>query len=352
MAKSKKKPKAAKPAKRKAAKVKLSAAAKNGVTNIKASEQLGASYLAKIEKLTEMDTGIARISGERKNLMSDRAALARELDEDAKELARVAAGGHAELLFTEANIAKDKAKLSQPVTKSAEGETVTTTASKPTTTASELAAQDAFDAISLDALPTIKGAMKDKLLAEGIRTGAELRKWRNDRFAKKISGIGENALQVIDDAMADWFIKNPVKASTQTPKPTQPAKQTPDTVIVSKMEIIASVIDLFSVYIAPRESGKWCYGFWIKSAKLPNLGEVDQDYTGHYDAENRAKLYNDALDACTASVKALETGGLVGPKEREACSKIHMAIIEAGKLIKKPKKTAAVESDAPAAMFA
>ena len=340
MAKSKKKPKAAKPAKKKAAKVKLSAAAKNGVTNIKASEQLGASYLAKIEKLAEMDTGIARISGERKNLMSDRAALARELDEDAKELARVAAGGHAELLFSEANI-KDQAKLSQPAPKSAEGETVTATASASVkTTANELAAQDAFDAISLDALPTIKGACKDKLLAEGIRTGKELRLWRNGRFAKKISGIGDSALQIIDDAMADWFIKNPVKPSP-APKPTQPAKQTPDSVIVGKMEIIASVPDLFSVYVAPRESGKLCYGFWIKAKSLANLGEVDQDYFGHYEPDDREKLYRDALDACTSSVKALETGGLVGPKEREACSKIRLAIIEAGKLIKKPKKTQA-----------
>ena len=325
----KKKPKAAKPkpAKKKPAKVKLSAASKDTVVNIKASEQLGASYLAKIEKLAGMDVDIARISGERKNLMSDRAALARQLDEDAKELALVASGGHAELLFTEANISKDGAKLSQPAPKSPEGETVTAAASK-TTTADELAAQDAFDAISLDALPAIKGAMKDKLLAEGIRTGKELRLWRNDRFAKKISGIGESALQVIDDAMADWFLKNPVKVSASVASDVRDSDAAD--LINAKGKLILQV--------APRRNGDLCYGYLMI---LDKNTSYEQSWTGSYNpSESREQCTRDAIESVSAKIKEFEDGSLSIPG-REVATEIRMHLLECGKLIKKPKKAVA-----------
>ena len=328
MAKAKKKPKAAKPAKKKSAKVKLSAAAQGSVVNIKASEALAESYLKKKDLLAEMDVNIARMTGERKDYMAKRSKLANELVENAEELARVAAGGHAELLFTEANIAKDKAKLSQPAPKSAEGETVTAAASAPSTTASELAAQDAFDAISLDALPTIKGACKDKLLAEGIRTGKELRLWRNDRFAKKISGIGESALQVIDDAMADWFLKNPVKVSASVASDVRDSDAAD--LINAKGKLILQV--------APRRNGDLCYGYLMI---LDKNTSYEQSWTGSYNpSESREQCTRDAIESVSAKIKEFEDGSLSIPG-REVATEIRMHLLECGKLIKKPKKAVA-----------
>lgn len=297
-----------------------------------AIKNLGIRIQSKEAELSKQESICATAKGkleEEREIASD---IRKELDEDRDELTKLAVGGHSERLFSP--VAETGAKTDGPA--AGVKDKVPTLAQRE----KELAG------VSLKDLG-IAGAQLDKLEADGIHNGDDLRKWLNKVPPAKIAGIGDAAREKLGDALSAWWMSHPFEDASKTS--TKPAaatdKASADRVIVGKIEIIASIPDTFSVYIAPRESGKLCFGFWIKSKSLPNLGEFEQDYFGHYEADNRAKLYADAFDACTEKVKEMEGGGLVGPREREMCAKIHGAIIEAGKLIhKKTKKAASEES--------
>jgi hypothetical protein len=64
--------------------------------------------------------------------------------------------------------------------------------------------QAAFNAATLADFG-IKGAMAEKLDADGIRCGAELQKWFAEVPPRKIPGIGESARDKINEKMADFF---------------------------------------------------------------------------------------------------------------------------------------------------
>jgi hypothetical protein len=66
--------------------------------------------------------------------------------------------------------------------------------------------QDAFDAVKIEDLG-VKGAALDKLQADGIKTGKDLRKWMQAHPRREIKGVGPAAVEKLGDQMATWFEK-------------------------------------------------------------------------------------------------------------------------------------------------
>ncbi len=353
------KAKAKKPAKKsKKAKLKLSAAAKESVVNIKASEQLASNYLSKKEKLEKLQVDIDRITGERKNLLAKRTELANELEEDAIELARVASGGHFENLFTETGIQQDKSKLTQsPSSVAGQVAAATPTQASPDKPSLD---QREKELESVKISEFAKGAILSKLESAGIANGLQLFKWMNDSFPREIKGVGVEAKNKLGDTLTDWWMKHPYevagKTTTAAPSkapvdPDAPLTKTAPEPIADKVrdadaQDVINMQGKLILQVAQRQNEHYCYGFLVK---LDEKHVFEQQWFGHYPPESKEQCYREALAAVSKTIHDWKQESLPLTSLKVA-DEIGLQLIETGKLVSKRTKKHAADSGAVAAM--
>lgn len=264
MSKTKKKPK--KSTARKSKPSRKAKAATEAVTQVIVEQsvlaRMGAECVKLLERREKLDTEIDLITGQRKALMDDRCQVQNTLDEHYQEMARVAAGQQPETLFSEASMRANQ----QPQQQTAASPAESTSPQPPKSAAklTEMQQQDAFDAMTLADLG-ITGTLAEKLEANGIRNGKELRTWRQDDFRQKIPGIGQAALEKLDDKMQAWWMQQPKAPPVETkPEPEEKSKAVEvDDVLTEEAETILEVGNKLTVNRAPVKDGRLAFGVTI-----------------------------------------------------------------------------------------
>jgi hypothetical protein len=174
----------------------------DALKRLRGIEQLGQQIQARKAVRDKQETKVSEVKAKLDEERETFNQLKREVDDMQEDLDKLALGGFAERLpFGKSG--------RQKAGKSDDGESPTETAAAPSAPqgrAVEPDLQKRFDQAPLLELG-ITGAMLEKLESDGIRNGKDLQQWFGQYPRRAIKGIGESAVEKINEAMATFFEK-------------------------------------------------------------------------------------------------------------------------------------------------
>jgi hypothetical protein len=166
---------------------------RDAMKRLKAIEKAGKMVRDQELAITKQETVCGNLKANLDDEKDTLSEMRRELKDFQEDLAKLSTGGFSERLAFNAKPEKS-------------GATATPVNTAPFPADWEQAAQAAFDGVSLKDIG-ITGALKDKLEADGIRNGKQLREFMQSHPPRLISGVGESARSKLNDTMMDWYTK-------------------------------------------------------------------------------------------------------------------------------------------------
>jgi hypothetical protein len=215
--------------------------------------------------------------------------------------------------------------------------------------------QDAFDAVKIEDLG-VKGAALDKLQADGIRTGKDLRTWIQKHPRREIKGVGPSAIDKLGGQMADWYLKRqqerekakaeaapaaeaspvePTAGETADPQKLPGAEElrslnnlpasdfTEDAIDPSSRETVANLDNHLTIEVGRRTSGQWQSGYFLTIGKLERSQHLG---TGHTFTD-RAGAVGDAVTAVGKHL-AEANGEITGKKPLAAAANVRAVLAD------------------------
>lgn len=253
--------------------------------------QLGRAITFKERELGKQETAVAEAESALKKEREARNKIEREVNEMKDELVNLSTGKPSERLF------KDPALM----------ETATAAPADPNKTA-EQALQDAFDAMPLAEIG-VKSALADKLVADGIRYGKELREWVQNHVRRDIKGVGPKAIENLGELMAVKMLA--MKAAAE--EAAMPAVEPFDDAEIKAdgRELLVNVAELVEIEVGQRNGGRWAHKCsW-------QYGESATALTWKGDFPTRDEA---AVAAADLIDEALPKKGLKGKAAKEAAA--------------------------------
>jgi hypothetical protein len=141
----------------------------------------------------------------------------------------------------------------------------------PAAPGSDDAIQAEFDAMPLATIG-VKPALADKLVADGIRTGRDLRDWIGGHPVRKVQGVGPKAVENLSELMSDKMLAMKALAEEKA----KPAAETFDDAAIKEDTIqgVASVPGLLLIQVGQRNGGQWSHRY-----SLTPTPAKEPDYT-------------------------------------------------------------------------